>query len=520
MDSLWVTLQLFLSAVTVYPQGARLSYTGSLALKKGYNVYVWTDLPPSAATSLSYLRLALPPTSRAYIVESHLDPYTPTWQDEPADLKGIRQAIDSIEKILARWHSHLALLKAQETTLLENKKLGGEEGPTSAPAVEAYLRLLARELPAIQEAIYPLEKNINQWTDSLKRWREAYLARKASYSQKRSALYLRVWSPQAEVTSIRVELQVPEAAWRLHYLIRVPNAAEGKALIQRRAFVTNRTGIDWKNVQLALSTAHPHTDATLPPFQPWYIDQAPVGRYSSKSVTLAPQAAETADGAAEGASAEEPEAPAPPMPILENATLSRNYTLGTQTLLSGSMTSQFLLKEDTLTGKLLFVINAPAKEEAYLRMGLSSSAYELWEEGQATLDVEGQQVGEMHWPPTMSEDTVWLDLGPSPRITVKRETIRRSREKAAASNTVRYQFSYRLRVSHTYPQPITLAIWDRLPISRYSEIKVDLTESGDAVVDPETGRLSWQVTLEPLQVWEKTFSFTIKAPAKLPIIGL
>lgn len=518
MDSLWVALQLFLSSVTVYPQSAQLSYSGSLSLKKGYNTFIWTDLPPSVATSLPSLRIALPSTSRAYLVESRLDPYTPTWQEEPSDLKSARHAIDSLEKVLASWQARLTLLKAQEATLLENKKLGGEEGPTSAPAVEAYLRLLARELPPIQEAMYPLQKNLTQWTDTLKRWKEAYLARKATYSQNRAALHLRIWSPKEEVTSIRVEVQVPSASWRLQYLIRVPNAAEGKAFIQRRAFVSNQTGLDWKNVQLTLSTAQPRLDATLPPFEPWYIDQAPIGRYS-KTMTLSPQASEAAEKPDE-ASEEDAETTAPPTPLLQNTTLSRIYALGTQTLLTGAMTSQFLLKEDTLTGKLVFVVNAPAKEEAYLRMGLPLSTYELWEPGKATLDVEGQQVGEIHWPPPPTEDTVWLDLGPTPRVTIKREEIRRTREKALASNTIRYQFSYRLRITHTYPQLITLSIWDRIPISRYSDIKVELTESGSALLDSETGRLSWQATLEPLQTWEKVFSFSIKAPSKLAIIGL
>jgi hypothetical protein len=143
MDTLWTAVSLVLSAVTVHPDNAMFVHTGSLSLKRGYNAFVWADLPLHA----SNLRVILPPTTRAYVVESRIEPYTPTQTEEPADLRFWRRRIDSLEKLIYTYESRLSLLKAQEATLLENKKLGGAEGGTSAPAVEAYVRLLERELP-------------------------------------------------------------------------------------------------------------------------------------------------------------------------------------------------------------------------------------------------------------------------------------------------------------------------------------------------------------------------------------
>ncbi len=520
MDTIWTALSLLLSAVTVHPSEATLWYSGSLSLHRGYNQFVWTDLPPTYDPSS--VRPLLPPTTKAYIIESRIEPYTPTLIEEPADLQSLRRQIDSLEKVIYTYESRLALLKAQEATLLENKKLGGEEGGTNAPAVEAYLRLLARELLAIREAMYPLTRSIEAARDSLSRWKSTYENRKQHYTQRRSALYLRLWSPQSEFLPIRLEVRVPRAGWRTAYLIRLPSANEGNLYVQRWAAIHNQTGFDWKNVQLTLSTASPAKAAAAPPFQPWYVDL-----YTGMPVTAKAlgRPAAVADGSAEStadesASDEASETAAPPLPVETNTFLARTYALGTQTIPTGKSTVQLLLKEDTFAIQPFFLVNAPASQKAYLRAALPLSVLQLSEPGEAQVEVEGQPVGRLAWPPQSTEDTVWLDLGSTERLIITREELYRRRESTLAGGNVRYLFAYRLSVASNYPQPVRITIWDRIPISRHSDIKVEVTDSGKGSLDAETGRLTWNITLEPGQRWETIFRFSIRAPKGKIILGL
>jgi uncharacterized protein (TIGR02231 family) len=511
MDTLWTAVSLVLSAVTVHPDNAMFVHTGSLSLKRGYNAFVWADLPLHG----SNLRVILPPTTRAYVVESRIEPYTPTQTEEPADLRFWRRRIDSLEKLIYTYESRLSLLKAQEATLLENKKLGGEEGSTSAPAVEAYVRLLERELPRIREAMYPLSRSIEAAKDSLSRWKTAYESRKQHYTQRRSALYLRLWSPQNEFIPLRVEVQVPNARWRTAYFLRLPNVTEGLLYVQRWAEIQNKTGIDWKNVQLTLSTALPSQAAEAPPFQPWYVDL-----YGVRAFTRASGAAKE-DGEY---FAPEPEGGAEkenhPLPVESNLLLARTYTLGTHTIPTGENTVRLLLKEDTFSVQPFFLVNGPATPKAYMRAALPLSVMRLSDEGEARIEVEGQPVGRLRWPPRTEEDTVWLDLGPTERLVVSREEVERRRETTLAGGMVRYLFTYRLSVASAYERPVRVVVWDRIPVSRHSDIKVDLTDSGKGTLDAETGRLSWTITLEPGQRWETTFRFTVRAPKGKAILGL
>jgi uncharacterized protein (TIGR02231 family) len=311
-------------------------------------------------------------------------------------------------------------------------------------------------------------------------------------------------------------VQVPSARWRTAYLLRLPNVTEGLLYVQRWAEIQNKTGIDWKNVQLTLSTALPSQAAEAPPFQPWYVDLYGEIRAFTRASGAAKEDGEYfAPEPDEGAEKENP-----PLPVESNVLLARTYTLGTHTIPTGENTVRLLLKEDTFSVQPFFLVNGPATPKAYMRAALPLSVMRLSDEGEARIEVEGQPVGRLRWPPRTKEDTLWLDLGPTERLVVSREEIERRRETTLAGGIARYLFTYRLSVASTYERPVRVVVWDRIPVSRHSDIKVDLTDSGKGTVDAETGRLSWTITLEPGQRWETTFRFTVRAPKGKAILGL
>lgn len=520
MDTL-LPLALHLVGVTVYPEGALYRYGGLLSAERGYTHSVWTALPPQADPKS--VRVLLPPTARGYIVQTAVEPLGPEWLTLPPDLEALRRQIDSLESLLSRLQQRLTVLQAQETTLLSNLRLGGEEGPTRPEDVEKYLSLLERRLTAVLSEKAPLEQKTATLRDTLNRWKKRYEGRLQGFSQGRSALFITYWSPQKEVLPLTVELSGPAASWQLRYRVRALPATQ-KVLFQRWAEVSNHSGEDWKNLSLTLSSALPTQSGAMPPFVPWYVDLAlpflPGGRFKAAQVQM--QAAAVPDGATEESETgtQETETLAPPLPAIAEQTLSRTYELGPQTVLAGQRATQFFLREDTAEAAFLFFWNAPMESRAYLRAALPLGSFALWEAGPATLEVEGQEVARLNWPPPYEGDTVWLDLGPTQRIQLRRTETLNRKETRLTGSSVHHQFAYNLQVSHTYPTPIRLIVWDRVPVSRSSEIKVELQDSGGAAYDPEKGQLRWEFTLEPGQTWERSFRFVVKYPKQKPIVGL
>lgn len=522
MDTL-LPLVLSLTQVTVYGQGGRYQYVGMLAARKGITTFIWEGLPPQ--TDPQSVRVSVPASARGYIVQTGVEPLTGRLVGLPPDLEALKKQIDSVDGLLARVRQRLTVLALQEKTLNENTRLGGEEGPTNATEVEKYLALIERRLAGILEEKAALEKRQAQLNDTLARQRQIYENRLRGLQAKRAALVITYSAPQAEVVPVRVELSGPPAGWRLSYRVRAL-PAEGKVVFQRWATVENRSGEDWRDVQLILSTGTPEKFESLPPFVPWYVDiftpPLPMmrlqGRYAE---TAAPEAAYKALSTDEGAeTSEEQAAPPSPLPVQAEQTLSRSYDLGRQQVLAGARQAQFFLQADTLTAAFRFFINAAAEEAAYLRAGLPMGALSLWEPAPAVIEVDGQEVARLQWSPTPTEDTVWLDLGRSPRLFVKRTQLQDKKETRLTGSTIQRHYAYNLRVSHTYTAPIQLIIWERVPVSRHSDIKVELTDPAGGVYDAEKGQLTWQLTLTPGETWERTFRFVVKYPRQKQVVGL
>lgn len=520
MDTL-LPLVLSLTQVVVHPKGGIYRYTGMLSARKGLNAFIWEGLPPQ--TDPQSVRVTIPASSRGYIVQTSVEPLAPAMISLPPDVQALRQRIDSVEGLLSKVRQRLTVLSLQEKTLTDNVHLGGEEGATNAAEVEKYLFLIERRLTTLLEEKVLLEKRQAVLNDTLTRWRQVYENRLSGLRTQRAVLYVSYWAPQAEVIPIRVELSGPAAGWSLSYRIRAL-PTEGKVIFQRWASVQNLSGEDWRDVQLILSTGTPEAVSTLPPFQPWYVDiftpVPPGGRYGTPRLTLEykvqaetilpPEPEETADTLPLTA----------PVPVQMEQTLSRSYDLGQQRLMAGTRRAQFFLRADTISATFRFFINAAAEEAAYLRAGLPTSTLILWETAPATIEVDGQEVARLTWQPLPTEDTVWLDLGRSPRLLVKRTQIDNRRETRLTGGSIHHHFGYRLQVAHTYAAPIQVVIWERIPISRHSDIKVELTEAGGGTYDPEKGQLRWQLTLPPSENWEKVFRFVVKYPRQRQIIGL
>ncbi|MCX8112061.1 MAG: DUF4139 domain-containing protein [Bacteroidia bacterium] len=511
MDTL-LPLVLTLAHVTVYPQGALYRYTGVASVQKGVNTLVWEGLPPQ--TNPQSLRVSVAASARGYIAQTSIEPLAPYLNAWPTDVERLRRRIDSLEAILSKVNQRLGVLNLQEKILTENSRLGGEEGATKPEDIERYLGLVERRLTQVLEEKTPLEKRRASLTDTLAHLRLLYENRLKGLQTQRSAVFITYWAPQAEVFPIRVELSGPPASWELSYRIRAL-PAQGKVIFQRWASIQNLSGEDWRSVELSLSTGTPERSEEMPPFQPWVVDIATPGVPLLRMKEIASESF-----SAQATESEAEQSALGSVPVQTDQVLTRTYHLGKQHVAAGARRTQLFLRADTLPATFRFFVNAPAIEAAYLRAGLPVSALSLWEPAPAIIEAEGQEVARIFWNPTFSEDTLWLDLGRSPFVQVKRTPLLDRRETRLSGGTIHHHFGYTLRLAHTYTAPIQVVLWERIPISRNAEIKVEVTDPAGGTYEPEKGRLSWQLSVAPGESWERTFRFVVRYPKQKPIIGL
>ena len=156
----------------------------------------------------------------------------------------------------ARVDAHERALRALETLTLAPRRYP-EEGPTRIPA-EQRLALVAfrrersdqlmRELIDLRDAAKRAREHVE---DLEERKRLASDARQTRAHEIRKGVDLTLDSSEGELF---VEYCIPGARWTPSYVLRFDDALT-RGRLEMRAFVAQRSGEDWRDVKLTLSTA-------------------------------------------------------------------------------------------------------------------------------------------------------------------------------------------------------------------------------------------------------------------------
>ncbi|ALG07925.1 mucoidy inhibitor MuiA family protein [Kibdelosporangium phytohabitans] len=279
---------------------------------------------------------------------------------------------------------------------------------------------------------------------------------------------------------------VNQAAWSSGYDIRL----DGQALaLTWYAEVTQFTGEDWPECELALSTARPAVTATIPELTPWYLDrQRPLP-------PPAPMVA--AEHAVYGGMALDAAAPQPVMAV-EHGEAATTYRPAGHVAVPSDGTAHRATVAVLALEATIDHVTAPVQGlEAFLRATAVNSSEHTLRPGKASVFHGTEFVGTTTldtWAP--GEETE-LNLGVDDSIRVERELVRRTAGKAVIGGTRRREAEYLVEI-HNYGRRATkVTVVDQIPVSRDDGIAVrDVSCSPEPQRRTDLGELTWQLELD------------------------
>ncbi|MCP3101676.1 DUF4139 domain-containing protein [Myxococcus sp. K15C18031901] len=265
-----------LDAVTVYAEGALCTRLATLRLEE--------DRVPNEIR-INGLPLSLRPgTMRAFVhqgppglqvrdLRATFDVQLPPEVDVPQEHRALEEALERLLDVTARLEAleqELGTLGALEPTFLPQKP--DAPAPHEAP-VEAMLALASfvdSELAALHARKLELERRKRDTEDDIRVRRQRIHEASSSVRGERARVYraavLRLsgnpW-PREQPALIALEYAVPGARWVPTYDLRLPRTLE-EGTLRMRASVLQRTGEDWTNVKVAVSTATLDRKAEVP----------------------------------------------------------------------------------------------------------------------------------------------------------------------------------------------------------------------------------------------------------------
>ncbi len=355
-------------------------------------------------------------------------------------------------------------------------------------------------------------------------------------------VFLQVMCKKSGEIPVDLSYYTTNAGWTAMYDIRV-NSKTNKVKMVYKASLTQTTGIDWKNTKLTLSTGTPSFGVVAPVLTPWFLQLYVPGLYTdlqkraatgnaqrntiqsfSNDDKLKEELVSTADGQIRlrGMSSFN----------IDPSTLQQYTTLNEGQL---NTTYEIELPYDIESDGQLHSVTIKDQEIActlknYAVPRIDKEAYLLaevadWQNldllpGDANIIMDDTYIGKSVIDPNTTADTLNLSLGRDKRIAVKRSLVKELSSLKTSGGSNRQVFTYEILVKNNKLTDVNLLLKDQYPLSTIKEVEVKLEDGSDAMVNAETGVLTWKIDLKPGESKKVRFSYSVKYPKDKKIVNL
>jgi hypothetical protein len=135
-------------------------------------------------------------------------------------------------------------------------------------------------------------------------------------------------------------------------------------------------------------------------------------------------------------------------------------------------------------------------------------------EGEANLYFEDGFVGRTVLDAKSLKDTLNISLGRDKNIVIGREMVSEfCKKKMIGSNLVESR-GFKLTIRNKKSQPINLMLYDQIPVAIISDITVELLEFSGGELDPDDGKIKWELEIKPQQQKEIALRYEVRYPRK------
>ncbi|MBI5816703.1 MAG: mucoidy inhibitor MuiA family protein [Nitrospinae bacterium] len=462
----------------------------------------------------------------------------PVELSQPSDPKeaAVNDKIEKLKKELARLEYRMNARKEQLKFI---EKLGGSDKdkksqqsmPISKPTVADLGKLLdfiyARSLEAgngMLEAQAEQEK-IKKEIDKLGR-ELANLKSRSGKGYKTVAVDFSA-DDKGKGTFI-AEYITPGAGWTPEYIVRAA-ADKNEVRLSYAAMISQRTGEDWPEAKLALSTARPSVGARAPEIEPWYVNlfqSAP--RHQAKSSKAIPeQAAMQALGAPQPAAA-----PAAADEMLEakteTAAVHSSDTSVTfdapkrSTVRSGGEKTMAQLADFTFKAEKAYMAVPKYSPNVFMKVKFSAPDDFPIAAGEANVFIGDSFVGKGKIKAASSGAEVELFMGADEGFRIERKLIKKETGgEGLVARKAAVRYVYEITVENYKKSAQSVEVKDHLPYPGSEEISLS-----NVKLEPkpekrdERNIVFWKLDVKPKEKKKIRMEFTLEYPKGSDISGL
>ncbi|MFN3197362.1 MAG: mucoidy inhibitor MuiA family protein [Bradymonadia bacterium] len=500
-----------IARITLFEDRGEVLRSASLSLPKGPTQVKIEGLSPLIVDRLVSAWFEPPQGVAAHVEDIHIER---RWvdveaedpaEDTPARLKGLAAQIKAAEQDLetARQRYTRALQQRKATAALLNRYTGqvGRALWTDQGDPEQWSAAVDRLTEALKSADARLHTcREAQWhaEESLEQLRDLVDGRRQTEQVMVADVTLQVTGDGGEIP-LKLSAVTPCALWRPAHEAHLEEGDEGPRIAwQIFATVWQRTGEDWSDVELVLSTARPGAGARLPDLSEdrLYLRAKTPEEQRTISVTHRTEAISRDDAGAT-------------VPGVDDGGEIRVLRpSGPVSIPSDGRPHRVAVGQFTEAAELDLVVRPEASTHVYLRASMHNPMSTPLLAGPVTLLRDGAYVGTGDLLYIGGGEAFELSFGSDDRFVVRHRRRRRVEDRMLGRDRTHFVHEVELASTGEGPETVHLAL--RMPVSELKQVKVvpssQYCSEGDPRPDVD-GLVILPVTLHPGRAKELSLGF-------------
>ena len=469
-------------AAVLYPGTARVTEEAVMAPKDGRITLL---LPAHAdADSLSVSLSSGEEAGRTLLPRS---------AKKPAAVAALEKEKQKALSLQDRLNAELACIGSMRTTLSESAGMMGaaekaEETEDGGTAFGRPLEALIRKEVQLRDKLRRVQARADRIDADIR-------ALGGQGSLRECVLDLR--GTDSSPVTVRWTYWLNDAGWAPRYRVAA-DTGSGRVDIRMDAVITQKSGEDWKDVDVALSSAEALYNAVPPSLRDWTIGGERDAVARNVMLSAAPRAMKGAVPSLESSA-------------VQNAS-SLTWKLG-RIDVPASSTASRLVGEHSMAAEFHRLVRPSVSRQAWIQAELDEAAALALPSGQATFTVDGAETARGVF--SLAPGARGLSFGIDQLVGIQMGALP-SQAQNAGEGMKTLAWNWLLTLSSAHDVPVEIRVEEPAPLAKDARIRVDMVAEPAPLLEEGRTRYVWKMPLPAHADRSIRWSVTATAPEDVP----
>jgi TonB-dependent SusC/RagA subfamily outer membrane receptor len=565
-----------ISRVTIYSKGVQIESEAKFELEQGKFLLSFKNLSPF----INKESVRVDGDGKYTILNVQLRNDYLNELEKNKEIVDLNASIQQYSDKIEDEETWIKILNEKLEFLKSNQNVTGKEQTINPEVFKSLNMIYGDNIEKFSLEVLKRQRFIKDYTQEVDKLKNQLNSLNSKNDLPSGIITVMVDSRQVQSSTIKLTYLVDNASWYPSFDIRFLNSNKPLS-ISYKANIRQNTGVDWKNVDLKLSTAKTNISAQIPTLNTNYLQfyypeivnnlqgkvsgisisnnsgytgVSPEMKIRGNSSTLNNSPLYIVDGVPQTDISSIDPSDIDKMDVLKDASstaiygsrgangvilvtthhqnnsnvpltttykneTSNEYTVDAQqTINSDNKLNTITFRETELTATYEYQAIPKLSKNVYLIAKIDDWYKADLMDGEANIYLENSFVGKSKINTQQFTDTLDISFGIDNNISVNREKIKDFSESQFIGSMKKETFAWKLTLRNNKTYPVKAKLFDQVPVSSVKDIQVEILELSGGNMNPNTGKVQWSLELNPNETKQMILKYSVKYPKDKTVI--